>query len=91
MLSKSPFIQWQKADSTTSLPEAFHRYSTDEAWTIPHFEKMADDNAWLLRNYIDAYSVFGDEYFRETAEGIINFVKNVLSDAEGGFLCVAGC
>ena len=46
---------------------------------------MADDNAWLLRNYIDAYSVFGDEYFRETAEGIINFVKNVLSDAEGGF------
>lgn len=63
----------------------FHRYSTDEAWIIPHFEKMADDNAWLLRNYADAYSVFGDEYFRETAEGIINFVGNVLSDTEGGF------
>ena len=67
------------------LAGGFHRYSTDEAWIMPHFEKMADDNAWLLRNYIDAYSVFGDEYFRETAEGIINFVKNVLSDAEGGF------
>jgi hypothetical protein len=48
----------------------FHRYSVDEAWIVPHFEKMADDNAWLLRNYIDAYSVFQYEYFREVAEGI---------------------
>ncbi|MFA4828757.1 MAG: thioredoxin domain-containing protein [Thermodesulfovibrionales bacterium] len=67
------------------LGGGFHRYSTDEAWVIPHFEKMADDNAWLLRNYIYAYSVFGDEYFREIASGIINFLKNVLSDPEGGF------
>jgi len=67
------------------LAGGFHRYSTDEAWIIPHFEKMADDNAWLLRNYIDAYAVFGEEYFRETAEGIINFVRDVLSDPEGGF------
>jgi uncharacterized protein YyaL (SSP411 family) len=67
------------------LGGGFHRYSTDEAWVIPHFEKMANDNAWLLRNYIDAYAVLGDEYFRETATGIINFVKNVLSDPEGGF------
>lgn len=63
----------------------FHRYSTDEAWIVPHFEKMADDNAWLLRNYIAAYSVFGDKYFREVAEGIINFIRDVLSDTEGGF------
>ncbi len=63
----------------------FHRYSTDEAWIIPHFEKMADDNSWLLRNYIDAYSVFGDEQFRNVAEGIIKFIRNVLSDSEAGF------
>jgi uncharacterized protein len=63
----------------------FHRYSVDEAWTIPHFEKMADDNAWHLRNYIDAYAVLGDEYFREVAEETINFLRNVLSDPEGGF------
>src|SRR4030043_2359004 len=63
----------------------FHRYSTDEAWIVPHFEKMADDNAWLLRNYIDAYSLFGDMYFREVAEGIIRFLRDVLSDPEGGF------
>ncbi len=63
----------------------FHRYSVDEAWIVPHFEKMADDNAWLLRNYIDAYCVFKDDYFREVAEGIIAFIRDVLSDADGGF------
>lgn len=63
----------------------FHRYSTDEAWIIPHFEKIGDDNAWLLRNYIDGYSISADEYFKEVAEGIINFLKDVLSYPEGGF------
>jgi uncharacterized protein YyaL (SSP411 family) len=63
----------------------FHRYSTDEAWIVPHFEKMADDNAWLLRNYLDAYVFFKDAYFREIAEGIIFFLKDVLSDPKGGF------
>ncbi|MBI5666005.1 MAG: thioredoxin domain-containing protein, partial [Nitrospirae bacterium] len=63
----------------------FHRYSTDEAWRIPHFEKMADDNAWLLRNYLSAYAVFGDEFYKEIAVGIITFLRDVLSDPEGGF------
>jgi uncharacterized protein YyaL (SSP411 family) len=67
------------------LEGGFHRYSTDAEWLIPHFEKMADDNAWLLKNYIDAYFLFGDEYFREVAEGISRFVRDVLSDPEGGF------
>lgn len=63
----------------------FHRYSTDEAWIIPHFEKMADDNAMLLKNYIDAYSLFKIETFRDVASGIIRFIKDVLSDPDGGF------
>ncbi len=67
------------------LGGGFHRYSTDEAWIIPHFEKMADDNAWLLRNYIDAYRLTGSSYFKEVAEGIINFVRTTLSDPDGGF------
>ncbi|MEW6109560.1 MAG: thioredoxin domain-containing protein [Nitrospirota bacterium] len=67
------------------LGGGFHRYSTDEAWIIPHFEKMADDNAWLLRNYIDAYSLFGNKYFKDVAEGIIAFTGDVLSDPDGGF------
>jgi len=63
----------------------FHRYSTDDLWIIPHFEKMADDNAWLLRNYLDAYVVFGDTLFRDVSKGIIQFVMGVLSDPEGGY------
>lgn len=63
----------------------FHRYSTDKAWIIPHFEKMADDNAMLLRNYIDAYSIFKIETFRDVASGIVRFIKDVLSDPDGGF------
>ena len=63
----------------------FHRYSTDEAWIVPHFEKMADDNAWLLKNYLSAYAVFGEARYRETSEGIITFVQSVLSHPEGGF------
>jgi uncharacterized protein len=67
------------------LGGGFHRYSVDDAWIVPHFEKMADDNAWLLRNYIDAYSLFGDVRFKDVAEGIIRFSREVLSDPAGGF------
>lgn len=67
------------------LGGGFHRYSVDEAWLVPHFEKMADDNAWLLRNYVDAYRLFGDEQFKKISEGIVRFVRNTLSDPEGGF------
>jgi hypothetical protein len=67
------------------LGGGFHRYSVDEAWRIPHFEKMADDNAGLLRNYVDGYAVFGDERFLDVAQGIIAFTREVLSDPRGGF------
>lgn len=63
----------------------FHRYSTDSAWGVPHFEKMTDDNAWLLRNYCDAYNAFGEPFFKEVAHGIIEFVNRDLSHPDGGF------
>jgi uncharacterized protein YyaL (SSP411 family) len=67
------------------LGGGFHRYSVDEAWLVPHFEKMADDNAWLLRNYCDAYALFNEDHYRDAAVGIIRFVRDVLSDPTGGF------
>ncbi len=67
------------------LKGGFHRYSVDEGWIVPHFEKMTDDNAWLLRNYVDAWSIFGDDYFKEVAMGIIGFTRDVLSGPAGGF------
>jgi len=67
------------------LGGGFHRYSVDESWAIPHFEKMADDNAGLLKNYLDGYSLFGDERYREVALDIISFANEVLADPQGGF------
>jgi uncharacterized protein YyaL (SSP411 family) len=64
----------------------FHRYSVDERWCVPHFEKMTYDNSELLRNYLHGYQITGAPLFRETAEGIIAWAGEVLSDpARGGF------
>ena len=63
----------------------FHRYSTDASWIVPHFEKMAEDNAWLLINYLEGFYLSGEPLFRETALGIIDFAKSVFSDPQGGF------
>jgi uncharacterized protein len=68
------------------LAGGFHRYSVDERWCVPHFEKMTYDNSELLKNYLHGYQVTGELLFRETAEGIIAWVGEVLSDpARGGF------
>jgi uncharacterized protein len=82
---KKTLISMARGGIYDQLGGGFHRYSTDEAWIIPHFEKMADDNAWLLLNYVHAYMLFGDESFRETSEGIINFLLNELSSTDAGF------
>lgn len=67
------------------LAGGFHRYSVDESWGVPHFEKMADDNAWLLKVYADACSLFGDARYEGVAQGIVGFAREVLSDPSGGF------
>jgi uncharacterized protein len=68
------------------LAGGFHRYSVDERWLVPHFEKMSYDNSELLKNYVHGWQVTGDVFLRETAEGIIGWVNEVLSDqGKGGF------
>jgi uncharacterized protein YyaL (SSP411 family) len=69
------------------LAGGFHRYSVDEHWGVPHFEKMAYDNSQLLANYVHGYQVTGSVMYREVAEGIIGWVDAVLSDraGRGGF------
>ena len=68
------------------LGGGFHRYSVDERWCVPHFEKMTYDNSELLKNFLHGYQVTRKPLFRETAEGIISWVNEVLSDQSlGGF------
>jgi uncharacterized protein len=66
------------------LAGGFHRYSVDERWLVPHFEKMSYDNSELLKNYLHAYQVTQNPFLRETAEGIIRWVNEVLSDQKNG-------
>ena len=58
----------------------FHRYSVDERWCVPHFEKMSYDNSELLKNYLHGYQALGLPRYREVAEGTISWVNEVLSD-----------
>jgi uncharacterized protein len=67
------------------LGGGFHRYSVDTEWIVPHFEKMAYDNAELTKAYLDAHAAFGDAASAEVVLGIIRWVKEVLADPEGGY------
>jgi hypothetical protein len=67
------------------LGGGFHRYAVDERWRVPHFEKMAYDNAGLLLNYLRAYQLTGNPFFHDVAVGTLSFVEDVLSDPQGGF------
>ncbi len=68
------------------LAGGFHRYSVDEHWTVPHFEKMAYDNSELLKNYVHGYQVFGFEFYAHVARDIVRWMDEWLSDrAHGGF------
>src|ERR1700687_1358954 len=68
------------------LAGGFHRYSVDERWVVPHFEKMCYDNSELLKNYVHAYQATGEESFAEVARDIIRWMDEWLSDRErGGF------
>jgi uncharacterized protein YyaL (SSP411 family) len=58
----------------------FSRYSTDDRWLIPHFEKMLYDNAQLARVYLHAYLVTAEPFFREVCEQTLDFMLRELSD-----------
>ena len=68
------------------LAGGFHRYSVDEKWLVPHFEKMSYDNSELLKNYLHGWQVTQNPLLKQTAQGIITWVNEVLSDQhQGGF------
>jgi hypothetical protein len=68
------------------LAGGFHRYSVDERWVVPHFEKMSYDNSELLKNYVHAYQATGQQFFAEVAHDMIRWMDEWLSDRKrGGF------
>jgi hypothetical protein len=68
------------------LAGGFHRYSVDERWVVPHFEKMLYDNTELLRNYVHGFQSFVRQDFLETAVEIVTWLDATMTDRErGGF------
>ncbi|MBN3526827.1 thioredoxin domain-containing protein [Paenibacillus apiarius] len=63
----------------------FARYSTDQSWLVPHFEKMLYDNALLAMAYIDAYQATGDKPYSDIAESVLAYVLRDMTAEEGGF------
>lgn len=67
------------------LGGGFCRYSVDERWAIPHFEKMLYDNGPLLHLYADAWAMTGEALYRDTAEGIVAWLLREMRAPDGGF------
>lgn len=63
----------------------FHRYSTDEKWHIPHFEKMLYDNAQLITVYLESYQITSDDYFAKIAGETAGYVLRDMTSPQGGF------
>ena len=67
------------------LGGGFHRYSVDQRWLVPHFEKMLYDNALLAPAYLHGWLVTGEERYREVAEETLDYMLRELRLPEGGF------
>src|ERR1043165_7788573 len=63
----------------------FARYSTDERWLVPHFEKMLYDNALLARTYLEAYQVTKQSSYRQVTTDVLEYILREMTDPAGGF------
>ena len=67
------------------LGGGFHRYATDARWLVPHFEQMLYDNAQLARVYVHAWTLTGDDRYREVATGTLDYMTRELTTTDGAF------
>ncbi|MGB3633624.1 MAG: thioredoxin domain-containing protein [Rubrobacteraceae bacterium] len=67
------------------LGGGFARYSVDERWLVPHFEKMLYDNALLVQLYLETYQLTGDDSYKRVAEETLDYVVRDMTSPEGGF------
>ena len=74
-----------KGGMCDQLGGGFHRYSVDQRWFVPHFEKMLYDQAQLAISYLEAFQLTGDGQYAATARAIFDYVLRDLSDPAGGF------
>lgn len=77
--------QMHKGGLFDHIGYGFHRYSTDNRWLLPHFEKMLYDQAMLCMAYTEAYQLTGKSVYRQTTEEILTYVLRDMTSPDGGF------
>ncbi len=82
---KKTLVEMRKGGIFDHIGYGFHRYSTDQHWLLPHFEKMLYDQAMLTHAYVEAYQTTNNESFKKTAEQILEYVLRDMTSPEGGF------
>lgn len=86
-LANDTLIKMYRGGIFDHIGGAFSRYSTDDRWLIPHFEKMLYDNALLAYTYQEAYEQTGNPLFRMITIRTLDYVLAELTDSNGGFYC----
>lgn len=84
-MAEHTLISMYRGGMYDHVGKGFSRYSTDERWLVPHFEKMLYDNALLAMAYIEAYQVTGKSLYRQVAEEIFTYVLRDMTDLGGAF------
>lgn len=78
-------LQMRQGGIYDHLGFGFHRYSTDNEWLVPHFEKMLYDQAMISMAYIEAYQLTGREEYKKTVQEVFDYVLRDMTSPEGGF------
>ena len=86
-MAETTLVQMYRGGIFDHIGGGFSRYSTDERWLVPHFEKMLYDNALLALAYVEAFGLTGRELYGGVARKILAYVGAELTDAQGGFYC----
>lgn len=86
-MAEKTLVQMYRGGIFDHVGGGFCRYSTDERWLIPHFEKMLYDNALLLMAYAQAFRETGNPLYAQVADRVVRYVLRELTDEEGGFYC----
>ena len=84
-LAHETLVRMAEGGLYDQLGGGFHRYSVDERWHIPHFEKMGTDNAELLAAYVEGFRRFADPRLEEVIRGTVRWCEAALADPEGGW------
>jgi len=86
-MAEKTLLQMYRGGIFDHLGGGFSRYSTDDMWLVPHFEKMLYDNALLTLAYLEAYRITQKALYLSVAERILGYVLRELRDEKGGFYC----